>query len=275
MRQVFSSPRLENVEAVAQLLREAGIEVRITDGRSYKGGRRGDFSYADDRAPRPAVWVVRSDDQLRARELLRDAGLIDSTRPGDSFIAPTFRSEEQRYGKSPGEKRAFRIKLGLLAGIVIVLGLAMVQSLREKATPAPDLASPPFDGSVAATLDAVAIAVLQQELPSAVMPVVCISVDRGQPSQRVMRALASENHLIVPASHCARVADVERGSYHGSSGRDAEILEVSAFRPSAPDAGTIEYSAYHHRMWASYKTLQVKRVDGAWKVVKVLKRVST
>ena len=30
MRQVFSSPRLENVEAVAELLRKEGIEVRIS-----------------------------------------------------------------------------------------------------------------------------------------------------------------------------------------------------------------------------------------------------
>ena len=39
MRQVFSSPRLENVERVSQLLEEAGIETRITHGRSYKGSR--------------------------------------------------------------------------------------------------------------------------------------------------------------------------------------------------------------------------------------------
>ena len=35
MRQVFSSPRLENVERVAELLREQGIEVRVTDINLY------------------------------------------------------------------------------------------------------------------------------------------------------------------------------------------------------------------------------------------------
>ncbi|HXH00735.1 MAG TPA: pathogenicity-like protein, partial [Xanthomonadaceae bacterium] len=34
MRQVFSSIRLETVEGVAKLLRDAGIQVRITNGRS-------------------------------------------------------------------------------------------------------------------------------------------------------------------------------------------------------------------------------------------------
>ena len=48
MRQVFSSPRLENVERVAQLLRDDGIAVKVTQRRAYKGGLRGDFSYRDD-----------------------------------------------------------------------------------------------------------------------------------------------------------------------------------------------------------------------------------
>ena len=35
----------------------------------------------------------------------------------------------------------------------------------------------------------------------------------------------------------------------------------------------IQYSAYHHRMWASYKTLEVARIDGRWQVVDVIKHV--
>ena len=57
MRQVFTSPRLENVERVASLLHEQGIEARITNGRSYRGSRRSAFSYreADNESPQPAV----------------------------------------------------------------------------------------------------------------------------------------------------------------------------------------------------------------------------
>ena len=69
MRQVFTSSRLENVEGVAQLLREAGIEVRVTNDRSYKGNRRSSFSYREETGERPTVWVIRSEDQLRARDL--------------------------------------------------------------------------------------------------------------------------------------------------------------------------------------------------------------
>ena len=47
MRQVFSSPRLENVEGIAKMLEDEGIEVRITHGRSYKGGWGGRRSYRE------------------------------------------------------------------------------------------------------------------------------------------------------------------------------------------------------------------------------------
>ena len=46
MRQVFTSTRLENVEGVAKLLGEHGIETKITQGRSWKGNSRREFSYS-------------------------------------------------------------------------------------------------------------------------------------------------------------------------------------------------------------------------------------
>src|SRR3546814_5648846 len=71
MRKVFTSARLENVERVAKLLEDDGIEVRITNGRSYKGGIHGNFSYRGEGNKMPEVWVVRSADQPRARAMLR------------------------------------------------------------------------------------------------------------------------------------------------------------------------------------------------------------
>lgn len=129
MRQVFSSPRLENVEGIAKMLRDDGIEVRITHGRSFKGTIRGDFSYRDAMrsGPLPAVWVLKSEDQPRARELLRNAGLFESTRtPGDSFLAPTVHDTAEKAA-SP-QQRALRIKIALLLaiGIALVLTLSRV-----------------------------------------------------------------------------------------------------------------------------------------------------
>ena len=132
MRQVFTSPRIENVERVAELLREQDIEVRITNGRSYRGKRRGNFSYRDDPSsgPSPAVWVVRSEDQPKARELLRGIGLLETARPQASYLpTPELGLRADLPPPKPFAKRvASRIKLGLLIGmgIIIVMGIARV-----------------------------------------------------------------------------------------------------------------------------------------------------
>ena len=47
MRQVFTSVRLENVEAVERLLNEAGIQTKLSQGRSWKGNSRREFSYSN------------------------------------------------------------------------------------------------------------------------------------------------------------------------------------------------------------------------------------
>ena len=126
MRQVFSSPRLANVEGIAKMLTDEGIEVRITHGRSYKSAWSGRRTYKDDEAggPLPAVWVVKSEDQPRARQILREAGLLDSTRGGsDSFLPESTitGTYEVRAAAAP-TKRAFRYKIGLLIAIVVAVG---------------------------------------------------------------------------------------------------------------------------------------------------------
>ena len=128
MRQVFTSQRHENVEGVADLLREHGIEVRITHGRSYKGNRRGAFKYTQPvHGPQPAVWVVKSEDQPKARALLREAGLLATTRPTEGFLGG---------GEAPGadapappdpQRRAWRIKIALLLAIAVVVVLQVLR----------------------------------------------------------------------------------------------------------------------------------------------------
>ena len=128
MRQVFTSQRIENVEGVAQLLRDEGIEVRIANGRSYKGNRRGTFKYSQPvAAQQPAVWVVRSEDQPRARALLREAGLLATTRPTGAFLGTTPPAAADAKPAPDPQRRAMRIKLALIAAIVLVI---LLQYLR-------------------------------------------------------------------------------------------------------------------------------------------------
>lgn len=273
MRQVFSSARLENVERVAALMREAGIEVRITDGRSYKGGRRATISYRDQgQAVRPAVWVVRSEDSAKARAILRDAGLLESTRPSDAKLS--FRSQfGDETTRTPAQRRATRIKLALLAGIVIVVVMAFFRTGRTPLPP--QVAAGPFDGRAVPMLVPVAQAVLQKEIGAVDTPVACVAVDRRDAPREVRDVLRPRpGETIVPASHCQRIADEDVGSVHPPSKQKATFVEVDSFRPTGPEAGTVEYTAYHHRMWATYKTLEVKRVQGRWQVTRTLKTVA-
>ena len=131
MRKIFSSQRVENAEGVANLLREAGIEVRITNGRSYQSRRRGQFSYLDkkDDSQLPTVWVVRADDQPRAREILRDARLLDTTRRDHPVAEYAFRDPPAASGS---RSWAWRIRIALL---LVIAAVALVVMLRHRAAP--------------------------------------------------------------------------------------------------------------------------------------------
>lgn len=235
MRQVFSSPRMENVERVAQLLREAGIETRITHGRSYKGGLHGEFSYRDHTRtePVPAVWVVLSEDQPAARDMLRAAGLLDSTRGETGYTLPAFRTELPVTADDPARKRSFRLKVGLLLVIAMVIALMFV-SLRkpqEATTKGPVARSAPIPAlpqGDAPTPDALAVAVLAGELPLRANQAVCLAVDGHDPSPSLLTLLPPSPGKVLPASQCGQRADVptlEIGAYRRPKSGATIVLE--------------------------------------------------
>ncbi|MBP8081277.1 MAG: pathogenicity-like protein [Arenimonas sp.] len=129
MRQVFTSPRLENVEGVAKLLTDAGIQIKVSDDRGYKQVSRREFSYvqkARDGGNQPAIWVIKSDDYKRARELLHDAGLADSAQAA-SYVPEAMQFKQS--AKPDPQQRLMRIKLTLLfvaGGVVAWMILRMI-----------------------------------------------------------------------------------------------------------------------------------------------------
>lgn len=134
MRQVFTSLRIETVEGVARLLEDAGIEVHIANGRSYHSKRSGQFSYAEPMQVKqqPSLWVMRAEDQPQAREILREAGLIATTRQGQAapllFTAPAEESSRKR-------PLAWKIRIALLIAIAVA---ALVTVVRHRAMPPPE-----------------------------------------------------------------------------------------------------------------------------------------
>ena len=253
MRQVFTSARIENVERVARLLEDAGIEARITNGRSYKGGLRGNFSYRekDDDKAKPAVWVVRSADQPRARAMLREAGLMDSSKNApDSYVAMSFRGTIPDPARRSGAmQRASRIKFGLLVVIGVIVAWTYMtlpdrsggpQGDAPTAAPAsPPAGAPATVATVPADLvgpgakptpDSLAAALLRGELPDRAGRVACIAVDGGDPSPALLAALPPSPGSVLPLSRCPAPVDGQRA---------ADVVAIGKYEANDAGTGTI------------------------------------
>ena len=272
MRQVFSSARIENVEAVARMLEEAGIEVRISNGRSYRGAIRGNFSYRDgmSTAPRPAVWVIRSDQQPEARGMLREAGLLQATHRGDSFLPPP--ASLAGGTASPLSARGGgRFRYGLLMGVAVMVALVMIAYRASRSDDeAPTMASAPAtsapaaapttppdapamplvttlpdDAFVIAVPPALAATLLRAGLADAGSRQGCLAIDGADPDPALLQELAGEGFDVLPGSAC-------EGDRLG--------VAVSSYATDGSGRGTVELTVGD----GEPKTLAVRREGRDW-----------
>lgn len=132
MRQIFRSPRLENVEQMATLLRDAGIAVRVTGDEGWKRATKRDFSYTDRRSDYvwPGLWVVEAEDFPKARQVLREHGLLDLTKSESSSFLPAASEEPQSIGTAfvPPERTASRWRnrlLALVGAVLVLIGMKL------------------------------------------------------------------------------------------------------------------------------------------------------
>lgn len=279
MRQVFTSPRLENVERVAELLKEHGVDARITNGRSYRGNRRGNFSYREtaNEGPQPAVWVVKSEDQPKARELLREIGLLDSGRSPTSYLPTPAEDRLLSGGADAAKRRAFRIRAGLLVGIAFALGMGLLAWRKPApvATPASpataavdaraDTTATPVVAEttyVVATPSALAAMLIGAELQAHDAAALCVAVDGANPSDTVLAQLpAADRARVRPASRCTTAAD-------------AVTVTVSEYRTDGSGVGTVRVeiadTGDDGRRRVQTRTLEVQRDDLLWKVNRVV-----
>lgn len=276
MRQVFTSARLENVEQVAKLLEDAGIEVRITNGRSYKGGIRGNFTYRDEGRSKPAVWIVRSEDQPKARALLREAGLMDSSRNApDSYLSMGLRgTSEQSDRRGDMQRRAFRIKLGLLVVIAAIVALAFM-AMRPTSTgvppagapgTAPAVATAPVPGDLpargnTATPDSLVVALLRGELPRQAGDVACIAVDGRDPSPALLAALPPSPGRVLAASQCPAKVEGQPA---------AQLIAIGRYEANAAGTGTIFMQRRRIGAKGVPQWYDVRRDGEGWRIVQPL-----
>ncbi len=102
MRQIYTSPRAENIDNVVALMAENGIETTVANRSNYNRRNWQRFSYTQrqgDRESWAQVWVSHADDYTRARALLREIGIEPVIRHGEELAAarnPTPVNQRQR-----------------------------------------------------------------------------------------------------------------------------------------------------------------------------------
>ncbi len=125
MRQIYTSPRAENVERVVELLNKAGIQTTLTNRIGWKGGQWKRFSYSsggNERDSWPQVWVVNSNDQTQARQILREVGLEPAVRFADE-LAMSRSVPDIARGRAEASKRFKLIILALVTGVIVLIAL--------------------------------------------------------------------------------------------------------------------------------------------------------
>lgn len=130
MRQIYTSPRQANIERVVAMLAEHGIETRVQNRSNYQGGDWKRFSYTQrsDSAEWAQVWVVHSNDQIRARELLREAGIEPAVRYADELAQA--RAESQGVVSPEVRRRSIANRIRMAALIGVTIGI-LLMSLRS------------------------------------------------------------------------------------------------------------------------------------------------
>lgn len=90
MRQIYTSPRQQNIDSVVALMAEHGIETTVTNRSNYNRSSWQRFSYSqrlDSRDTWPQVWITSPDDFTRARAVLREIGIEPVIRHADELAA--------------------------------------------------------------------------------------------------------------------------------------------------------------------------------------------
>lgn len=285
MRRIFTSPRLENVELVAALLKEHGVEARITNGRSYKGNRRGNFSYRDDTRTeaQPAVWIVRPDDQPKARELMREAGLLDSARSPTSFLATeTLLHPGDGDSGNASKRRMLLVKAALLIGIMVAVSAGLFawrKPAPSPAAPAPKIpTTAPAQTAPAATLSdsfgtsyradvpsALAKMLLLAELRAHGAAEVCLSVDgAAAPDKLLANVQAADRARIRSQAACAAATEAT----------DVVLVDVREYLTDGSGNGTVKVAIADRdksgKRRVETRTLEVERDDLEWEVKRLV-----
>ena len=128
MRQIYTSPRQENIDTVVALMAEHGIEASVANRSNYSRQTWQRFSYSQpqqERSSWPQVWITHADDYTKARTLLRDIGIEPVIRHADELAAARNPSPIERRQQVAG-----RVRRILLLAVLVVFAVQMLRYLQ-------------------------------------------------------------------------------------------------------------------------------------------------
>ena len=127
MRQIYTSPRSENINRVVALMAEHGIQASVQNRSNWNtpGHRR--FSYLETPDARDSweqVWIEHADDYTRARALMRELGIEPPVRFGAELAAA--RSTTPTSKRRNTVARVRRIVLLAVVGVFVLIVLRYI-----------------------------------------------------------------------------------------------------------------------------------------------------
>jgi hypothetical protein len=130
MRQIYTSPRQENIDRVIALMAEHDIETSVSNRSNYNRPTWQRFSYSQPQGDREGwaqVWISRADDYTQARRLLREIGIEPIIRYGEELAAERNPSPAMRRRRTVARVR--RIMLLAVLGAFAMVMLRYMQVL--------------------------------------------------------------------------------------------------------------------------------------------------
>lgn len=120
---------MENVDRVLAMLHEAGIETSVTNRRAWAGRdyRRASYANPPDRDSWPQIWIVKAEDQPKARALLREAGIEPATRFADDLAKARTPVQDAQTRRSVIVWRIRLLLVGLIALLILLRVLGIVK----------------------------------------------------------------------------------------------------------------------------------------------------
>ncbi|EIM03027.1 hypothetical protein RHOFW104T7_16790 [Rhodanobacter thiooxydans] len=128
MRQIYTSPRPESIDAVIALMAEHGIAATVENRSNYNRPSYQRFSYStrnEERSRWAQVWITHADDYPKARALLRQIGIEPVVRHGEELAAARNPSPLDRRNRT-----VTRVRRIVLLVVLAVLAVAMLRFLR-------------------------------------------------------------------------------------------------------------------------------------------------